>query len=155
MDNLDVYGSAYSYKLECSILSSGYTTLIKGLELQSHTKYIEADGNTANCAQPTACDRACARAQLSPLTCVSGVSPLIYQRPPLTAGNFFATRLNIYIFIRSVNFSEGKCSLDSELSEFEEIFVIGDIGLYLILERSATYSSYLCNVFYKSSDPSI
>ena len=40
------------------------------------------------------------------------------------------------IFIRSVNFIERKFSLDSELSEFEGIIVIGDI--YWILERSAT-----------------
>ena len=72
----------------------GYTTL-KGLELQSTTKYIEADGNTANCAQPTACDRACERAQLSPLTCVS---PFIYQRAPLTPEKKFSTLLNFYNF---------------------------------------------------------
>ena len=40
------------------------------------------------------------------------------------------------IFIQFVNFIERKCSLDSELSEFEGIIVIGDI--YWILERSAT-----------------
>jgi len=40
------------------------------------------------------------------------------------------------IFIRFVNFIDRKCSLDSELYEFEGIIVIGDI--YWILERSAT-----------------
>ena len=66
---------------------------------------------------------------------------------------FLPRQLTSTIFIRFVNFIDRKCSLDSELSEFEGIIVIGDI--YWILERSATYPSYLCSVFYKPSDPLI
>ena len=47
--------------------------------------------------------------------------------------------------MRTLQKIDRKCSLDSELSEFEGIIVIGDI--YWILERSATYPSYLCSVF--------
>ena len=49
---------------------------------------------------------------------------------------FLPRQLTSTIFIRFVNFIDRKCSLDSELSEFEGIIVIGDI--YWILERSAT-----------------
>ena len=55
------------------------------------------------------------------------------------------------IFIQFVSFIDRKCSLDSELSEFEGIIVIGDI--YWILERCATYPSYLCNVFLQAIWP--
>ena len=55
----------------------------------------------------------------------------------LTASQIFLPRDSTStIFIQSVNFVERKCSLDSELSAFEGINVIGDI--YWILERSAT-----------------
>ena len=74
------------------------------------------------------------RAHILPLTCVNIV---ILHAGSLTVGQkFFATRLNFYNFYQSVNFIERKCSLNSELSEFEGIIVIGDI--YWILELSAT-----------------
>ena len=78
-------------------------------------------------------DRACART-FSTLTCVN-IATL--SASSLTAGQIFLPRDSTStIFIQSVNFIERKCSLDSELSEFEGINVTGDI--YWILERTAT-----------------
>ena len=55
----------------------------------------------------------------------------------LTAGQIFLPRqVTSIIFIQSVNFIDRKCSLGSELSEFEGINVVGDV--YWIFERSAT-----------------
>ena len=74
-------------------------------------------------------DRACART-FSTLTCVNIV---ILHGGSLTAGQNFLPRHSTYtIFIRSVNFIERKCSLDSELSQFEEIIVIGDIRIPIL-----------------------
>ena len=66
-------------------------------------------------------DRACVRTfQRCPL-------PVSARPPRLLVKNFFPSNLTSTIFIQSVNFIDRKCSLDSELSEFEGIIVIGDI----------------------------
>ena len=52
---------------------------------------------------------------------------VILSTASLTAGQIFSHDLAA-IFIQSVNFIDRKCSLDSELSNFEGIIVIGDAG---------------------------
>ena len=86
----------------------------------------------------------CARAHISPVASALMLS-FCTLGPCLPVKTFLPRQLTSTIFIRFVNFIDRKCSLDSELSEFEGIIVIGDI--YWILERSATYPSYLCSVF--------
>ena len=52
--------------------------------------------------------------------------------PPCLLVKNFSRELTSIIFIRSVSFIDRKCSLDSELSKFEGINVIGDIYMYIL-----------------------
>ena len=70
-------------------------------------------------------DRACARTFHQRRARVAVLSFLCAA--PLTAGQFFPRDLTSRILIQSVSFTDRKCSLDSELSKFEGIHVIGDI----------------------------
>ena len=76
------------------------------------------------------------RAHISLLYCIYHC--VILSAASLTADQKLSLRdLNSTIPIQSVNFIDKRCSLDSELSKFEEINVIGD-KYRISFERSAT-----------------
>ena len=95
--------------------------------------------------------RSSVRAHISPVSCV--INAVISQRGLLDCWSKFSPReLTSTIVIQYVNFIDRKCSLDSQLSEFEGIIVIGDI--YWILEGSETdwrliFRSLQCVSFHK------